>query len=117
MIASHEGGLEFNVGANGGKLSGGERQRVAIARAMLRNPDYLILDEATANLDPVTEKKVRDSVLALTRGRTAIVVAHSPNAVAGADRVIVMENGTVTDQGTPAELMERNSYSRAFAAS
>ncbi len=117
VIASHEGGLEFNVGANGGKLSGGERQRVAIARAMLRNPDYLILDEATANLDPVTEKKVRDSVLALTRGRTAIVVAHSPNAVAGADKVIVMENGTVTDQGTPAELMERSGYFRAFAAS
>ena len=115
VIESHEGGLDYNVGANGEKLSGGEQQRVAIARAMLRNPDYLVLDEATANLDPVTEKKIRDSVSALMKGRTSIVVAHSYRTVQGADHVVVMNNGRVEDQGTPEELLARNGYYRSFA--
>lgn len=115
VIASHEGGLDYNVGANGEKLSGGEQQRVAIARAMLRNPDYLVLDEATANLDPVTEKKIKDSVSALMRGRTSIVVAHSYRTVQGVDHVVVMNNGKVEDQGTPEELLIRNGYFQTFA--
>ncbi len=115
VIESHEGGLDYNVGANGEKLSGGEQQRVAIARAMLKNPDYLVLDEATANLDPVTEKKIRDSILALMKGRTSIVVAHSYRTVQGADHVVVMNNGRVEDQGTPEELLARNGYYRSFA--
>ena len=114
VVAAHEGGLEFVVGANGEKLSGGEQQRVAIARAMLKNPDILILDEATANLDPVTEKQVKDSLSALTKGRTAIVVAHSQRAVADADYVVVMKNGKVEGQGTPEEMRSTNSYFRTF---
>ncbi len=116
LIAAHDEGLDFRVGVNGEKLSGGEQQRVAIARAMLKNPDVLILDEATANLDPVTEKQIRNSVAALTKGRTAIVVAHSWQAVENADYVVVMNGGQVEDQGTPDELMRRSSYFKTFAA-
>lgn len=115
LVASHEGGLDFNVGFNGGKLSGGEQQRIAIARAMLKNPDYLILDEATANLDPVTEEKIRAGIDVLTQGRTAIMVAHNFRTVAKAGHVIVMRNGTVEDEGTVEELKARNEFFRAFA--
>ena len=115
LIASHEGGLDFNVGFNGEKLSGGEQQRIAIARAMLKNPDYLILDEATANLDPVTEEKIRAGVKALIQGRTAIIVAHNYRTVAEAHHVIVMRNGNVEDEGTVDELKTRNDFFRAFA--
>lgn len=114
VIASHEGGLQFNVGVNGEKLSGGEQQRVAIARAMIKNADYLVLDESTANLDPITEKKVIDSIEALKKGRTVIVVAHNYSAVANADKVIVMNDGVVEDEGTSAELLGRNSFFRLF---
>ena len=115
LIASHEGGLDFNVGFNGEKLSGGEQQRIAIARAMLKNPDYLILDEATANLDPVTEEKIRAGIRALIQGRTAIIVAHNYRTVAEAQHVIVMRNGTVEDEGTVEELKDRNAFFKAFA--
>lgn len=115
VIASHEGGLRFNVGVNGEKLSGGERQRVTIARAMMKNPDYLILDEATANLDPMTEEKIRKAVAALTQGRTTVIVAHSFRAIQDADQVIVMNGGVLVDQGTVEELMARNAFFQAFA--
>lgn len=115
VIASHEGGLRFNVGVNGEKLSGGERQRVTIARAMMKNPDYLILDEATANLDPMTEEKIRKAVAALTQGRTTVIVAHSFRAIQDADQVIVMNGGVLEDQGTVEELMARNAFFQAFA--
>lgn len=115
VIASHEGGLQFNVGVNGEKLSGGERQRVTIARAMMKNPDYLILDEATANLDPMTEEKIRKAVAALTQGRTTVIVAHSFRAIQDADQVIVMNGGVLDDQGTVEELMARNAFFQAFA--
>ena len=115
VIASHEGGLRFNVGVNGEKLSGGERQRVTVARAMMKNPDYLILDEATANLDPMTEEKIRKAVAALTQGRTTVIVAHSFRAIQDADQVIVMNGGVLVDQGTVEELMARNAFFQAFA--
>ena len=115
VIGAHEEGLDFRVGLNGEKLSGGEQQRVAIARAMLKNPDILILDEATTNLDSVTEKQIKDSVHALTAGRTAIIVAHSWRTVENADYVVVMNGGRVEDQGTPDELLQRNGFFRTFA--
>jgi ATP-binding cassette subfamily B protein AbcA/BmrA len=114
VIASHQGGLQFNVGVNGEKLSGGEQQRVAIARAMIKNADYLVLDESTANLDPITEKKVIDSIEALKKGRTVIVVAHNYSAVANADKIIVMNDGVVEDEGSSFELLERNNFFRLF---
>ena len=116
VIASHQGGLQFNVGVNGEKLSGGEQQRVAIARAMIKNADYLVLDESTANLDPITEKKVRDSIETLKKGRTVIVVAHNYNAIANADKIIVMNDGVVEAEGTSAELLGKNSFYTLFRA-
>lgn len=115
VVNSHEGGLDFNVGFNGEKLSGGEQQRVAIARAMIKNADYLIMDEATANLDAVTEKQIKNSVAALTKGRTTIIVAHSYNAVSNVDNVIVMNGGTAEAQGTPEELLQTNDFFKSFA--
>ena len=82
---------------------------------MLKNPDYLILDEATANLDPVTEEKIRTGMKALIQGRTAIIVAHNYRTVAEAQHVIVMRNGTVEDEGTVEELKTRNAFFKAFA--
>ncbi len=116
VIASHQGGLQFNVGVNGEKLSGGEQQRVAIARAMIKNADYLVLDESTANLDPITEKKVRDSIEALKKGRTVIVVAHNYSAIANADKIIVLNDGVVEDEGTSSELLVNNSFYTLFRA-
>lgn len=116
VIASHQGGLRFNVGVNGEKLSGGERQRVAIARAMIKNADYLVLDESTANLDPITEKKVRDSIETLKKGRTVIMVAHNYSAIANADKIIVLNDGVVEDEGTSDELLGTNSFFKLFKA-
>ncbi len=116
VVKDHEGGLAFNVGVNGEKLSGGEQQRVAIARAMLKNPDYLVLDEATANLDPVTERKISDALEALKKGRTVIIVAHSYEAVRNTDHVIVMDGGKVADEGTAEQLLQRNEFFKAFVS-
>ena len=91
------------------------QQRVTIARAMMKNPDYLILDEATANLDPATEEKIRKAVAALTQGRTTIIVAHSFRAIQDADQVIVMNGGVLEDQGTIDELKARNGFFQALA--
>jgi len=115
VIGKHEGGLDFNVGPNGEKLSGGEQQRIAIARAMLRNPDYLILDEATANLDSVTEKEIKKNIRTLMKGRTSIVVTHSYEIAKESDVVIVMKDGKVEDQGEPGEVLKRNEFFKAFA--
>ena len=82
---------------------------------MLKNPEYLILDEATANLDPVTEEKIRSSIKALAQGRTAIIVAHSFRTVADAHHVIVMNGGTVEDEGSVEELKAKNAFFKSFA--
>ncbi|SDA37324.1 ATP-binding cassette, subfamily B, AbcA/BmrA [Lachnospiraceae bacterium G11] len=115
IIDKHGEGLDFNVGPNGEKLSGGEQQRIAIARAMLRNPEYLILDEATANLDTVTEKEIKNSIMALMKGRTSIVVTHSYEMAKESDNLIVMKDGRVEDQGEPGEVLMRNEFYRDFA--
>ena len=100
-----EGGLAFTLGERGSGLSGGQRQRIAIARMLIKDPRIVILDEATSNLDPEAEQAVRDSLAAITRGRTVITIAHRLAAARGADRIIVLDQGTVAEQGTHAELM------------
>lgn len=110
-----EGGLDRQVGIGGTKLSGGERQRVAIARAMLKNPDYLILDEATANLDAKTEAQVLDGLRSLCQGRTVISIAHHYSAIKDADYAVVLEEGELIDAGTPKELRDRNALVGAIA--
>ena len=105
-----ERGLDYDAGVAGSNLSGGEAQRVSIARALLRDPDYLILDEATANLDARTEQQVRDGVARLMKGRTVVVIAHDYAAVRNADNVIVMRDGKIEDQGPRDEMIARNPF-------
>ncbi len=101
-------GLATEVGERGVKLSGGQRQRIAIARAFLSDPQLLILDEATANLDSESELGVREALRELMRGRTTIVVAHRLATVVDADQIAVVEDGRVTATGTHRTLLEQH---------
>ncbi len=98
-------GLETVVGDRGGNLSGGQRQRVAIARAILKNPAVMILDEATSALDSESEKSVQDALDRLMKNRTAIMVAHRLSTVNQADKIVVLQDGQIVEQGSHAELM------------
>ena len=99
-------GYDTPIGENGAKLSGGERQRISIARALLKNAPIVLLDEATASLDVENETKVQEALSRLLQGKTVLVIAHRMRTVAGADHIVVLENGHVAEEGTPAELME-----------
>lgn len=105
-------GYDTPIGENGAKLSGGERQRISIARALLKNAPIVLLDEATASLDVENETKVQEALSRLLRGKTVLVIAHRMRTVAGADHIVVLENGRVAEEGTPAELMERGGLYR-----
>jgi len=102
--------FESKVGERGVLLSGGQKQRIAIARALIRNPKYLLLDEATANLDSSTEQKVQESIKRLLHGRTSIIIAHRLATVLDADKVIVLQNGKITGIGTHQQLIKLNQY-------
>jgi ATP-binding cassette subfamily B protein len=102
-----EQGLETRVGPRGSALSGGQRQRVVIARALLRDTPILLLDEATSALDAQSEQVVQDALDRLAKGRTTIVIAHRLSTIRSADKIVVMDRGQVTDEGTHDELMER----------
>ena len=108
FIMQTEAGYDTNVGDRGMKLSGGQRQRLSIARAVLRNPEILILDEATSALDTESEKLVQEALTSLLEGRTSVVIAHRLSTIHNADRIIVIDSGRIAEQGTHAELMERN---------
>ena len=99
-------GYQTMVGERGVKLSGGQRQRVAIARAMLKDAPILVLDEATSALDSESEKLIQDALWKLMEGRTAIVIAHRLSTIAKMDRIIVLEDGRVAEQGTHKELLD-----------
>ncbi|ALP92484.1 ABC transporter ATP-binding protein [Intestinimonas butyriciproducens] len=105
-------GYDTPIGENGARLSGGERQRISIARALLKNAPIVLLDEATASLDVENETKVQEALSRLLRGKTVLVIAHRMRTVAGADHIVVLENGRVAEEGTPAELMERGGLYR-----
>src|SRR5438445_6502794 len=100
-------GYETMIGERGVRLSGGERQRLAIARAILKNAPILILDEATSALDSESETLVQSALQNLMAGRTVFVIAHRLSTVRGADRILVLENGTISDIGAHEELMTR----------
>ena len=117
FIMGLENGYDTVVGTSGGHLSGGERQRIAIARAMLKNADIIILDEATAYTDPENEAVIQRSVAKLVRGRTLIVIAHRLSTVKNADRLYVINDGNIEEQGTHDELLRRGGlYSSMWAA-
>lgn len=99
---------DTNIGDRGGKLSGGQRQRLSIARAVLKDPEILILDEATSALDTASERLVQEALERLMKGRTTIVIAHRLSTITNADKIVVLEDGSIVEEGTHQELMGRN---------
>ena len=100
-------GYHTNIGENGSELSGGERQRISIARAFLKNAPIILLDEATASLDVENETMVQKALSTLIKNKTVLVIAHRMRTVAGADKVVVLSDGVVAEEGTPKELLQR----------
>lgn len=100
-------GYDTYLDENGLNLSGGQRQRLSIARALLRKPKILILDEATSNLDTITENGIKNTVFNLNDDLTCIIIAHRLNTIKECDRVIVMEHGRIAEIGIPSELINK----------
>ena len=108
-------GYQTMIGENGSTLSGGERQRISIARAILKNAPVILLDEATASLDVENESAVQAALSRLIRDKTVLIIAHRMRTVAGADKIVVLENGRVAQQGSPARLMKESGLYRHMA--
>lgn len=106
FVSALPNGYQTMLGENGSTLSGGERQRISIARALLKNAPIVLLDEATAFLDPENEVHIQQAISKLIEGRTVIVIAHRLRTVAGADKIIVLDNGRLVEEGTYEDLMQ-----------
>jgi ATP-binding cassette subfamily B multidrug efflux pump len=109
-------GYDGHVGERGVKLSGGQRQRIAIARVLLKNAPILVLDEATSALDSEVEAAIQDSLATLMEGKTVIAIAHRLSTIAAMDRLVVMDMGTIVEEGSHGELLRRGGlYARLWA--
>lgn len=106
FISQMKDGWDTNIGDRGSKLSGGQRQRIAIARAVLKNPPFLILDEATSSLDTESEKLVQDALTKLMSNRTCLVIAHRLSTIRHADEIIVLQGGRIAERGTHDQLIK-----------
>lgn len=102
------GGLQSKVGENGNRLSGGQKQRISIARALLKNAPIVLLDEATASLDPENEIYIQEAIQQLVKDKTVIVVAHKLATIRNADQILVLETGKIAEQGTHMQLMDKS---------
>ena len=109
-------GYDTVVGEGGGTLSGGEKQRISIARAILKNAPIIILDEATASIDPENEHLIQQAISELTRGKTIITIAHRLATIQNADQILVVEDGRIAQRGTHAELVQQDGLYRRFTA-
>src|SRR5699024_428353 len=115
FIEAFPDGLDTEVGERGIKLSGGQRQRIAIARAFLRDPKILMVDEATASLDSQSEGFVQQALTRLMKGRTTFVIAHRLSTIMDADKIIFIDKGKVTGNGTHQELTNTHKLYQQFA--
>jgi ATP-binding cassette subfamily B protein len=114
VIRRQPGGFDAEVGERGGRLSSGERQLVSFARALVRDPDVLILDEATSSVDPETERLIQSGLEHLMENRAALIIAHRLSTIESADRIVVMARGRVAEEGTHAQLLERGGLYRTL---
>ena len=107
FVSKLPNGYNTYIGENGAELSGGERQRISIARALLKDAPIVLLDEATASLDAENETIVQEAISNATKGKTVVVIAHRMRTIENADKVIVLDKGTIVEEGNPCDLMER----------
>ncbi len=110
IVKRMDKGLDSDVGEDGGMLSTGEKQLLSFARALLADPKILVLDEATASIDTVTEKAIQDAIVTVTKGRTSFVIAHRLSTIVDADIILVVNDGKIIERGTHLELMARKGY-------
>ncbi len=110
IVKRMEKGLDSDVGEDGDMLSTGEKQLLSFARAILADPKILVLDEATASIDTVTEKAIQEAIVTVTKGRTSFVIAHRLSTIVGADVILVVQDGKIIERGNHKELMEKKGY-------